>query len=280
MFSVLPYPLSVPLALLTPSQYALLPALLGVQSMSSPTLCEATKLVAPHPDSLELVHSWFAHHGMKSSSILTIHGGSWLTVTRVPVTQANELHGASYELYRRTGTNDTTILYTIGYAHPVALHIHVQTVVSTTCLTSMSTLLQALRKRSEGGIADMASKPPVTPEYALDRGLRGRVPEPGRFEKTFMLKRHTDANDATFNVVRINGGEYDSSKPNEEPNQYALAMAYPTALNFYCRRREEMETWEQTTEPIVLLNSEYYQHELLRNITHVVFISDRIQYGW
>lgn len=77
----------------------------GVQSTSSPTLrarcihvchCsvsryrahlskeEVAKLVAPHPDTLELVHSWFAHHSVDSSSISTTHGGSWLTVTGVP----------------------------------------------------------------------------------------------------------------------------------------------------------------------------------------------------
>ncbi|KAH9038823.1 hypothetical protein EDB84DRAFT_1478556 [Lactarius hengduanensis] len=79
----------------------------GVQSTSSPTprarcirVCrcsvsryrahlskEVAKLVAPHPDTPELVHSWFVHHSVKSSSISTTHGGSWLTVTggaRVP----------------------------------------------------------------------------------------------------------------------------------------------------------------------------------------------------
>lgn len=72
-------------------------------------------------------------------------------------------------------------------------------------------------------------------EYARDRGLRGDCPSPADLE-TFTLKRRTDADDATFNVVQINGGEYDLSKPDEEPNQniqYALAMAYPTPLNFY-----------------------------------------------
>ncbi|KAH9045599.1 Pro-kumamolisin, activation domain-containing protein [Lactarius pseudohatsudake] len=187
---------------------------------------EVAKLIAPHPDTLELVHSWFAHHSVESSSISTTHGGSWLTVTGVPVSQANELLGASYELYWRTGTNDTTILRTIGYAQPVAPHMHMQNVVSTTYFASMGTLLQTPRRRSVGDVGLYSGR--KRPEYARDRGLRGDYSSPADLE-TFTLKRRTDADDRTFNVVRINGGEYDLSKPDKEPNQniqYALAVGY------------------------------------------------------
>ncbi|KAH8999298.1 hypothetical protein EDB92DRAFT_1833477 [Lactarius akahatsu] len=177
------------------------------------------------------------------------HGGSWLTVTGVPVSQTNELLGASYELYWRTGTNDTTILRTTGYTHPVALHIHVQTVMSTTYFASMGTLLQTPRKRSVGGTADMASKPPVTPAdlrwlyrmlaympAAKDRNMLGIVgfggdyPSPADLE-TFTLERRTDADDATFNVVRINGVCAGHGVPN------------PAQL-IQCRRREICDSWE------------------------------------
>ncbi|KAH9053078.1 peptidase S8/S53 domain-containing protein [Lactarius vividus] len=47
---------------------------------------EVAKLVKPHPDTLDLVHSWPAHHGVPSSSISTSHGGGWLTVTDVAPT--------------------------------------------------------------------------------------------------------------------------------------------------------------------------------------------------
>ena len=83
---------------------------------------EVAKLVAPHPDTLELVNSWLEHHGVPSSSISTTHGGSWLTVTDVPVSQANKLPGASYQLYPQAGTNDTAILRTVGYGLPTVLH--------------------------------------------------------------------------------------------------------------------------------------------------------------
>ncbi|KAH9179939.1 hypothetical protein EDB89DRAFT_2062947 [Lactarius sanguifluus] len=161
----------------------------------------------------------------------------WLTITEVPVSQANELLGASYQLYRRTGTNDTTVLRTIGYVLPMALHTHVQTVAPTT-------------SAPVGGTADMAPQPAVTPAdlrwlyaympAATDRNMIGIVGFGGDCPSTdltrFMLKRRTDANDATFKVERINGGGYNPNNPDEEPNQniqYALDIAYPTPLTFY-----------------------------------------------
>jgi tripeptidyl-peptidase-1 len=46
---------------------------------------QVAELVAPHPDTLELIDSWLEHHGVPSSSVSTSHGGSWLTVTGVSV---------------------------------------------------------------------------------------------------------------------------------------------------------------------------------------------------
>ncbi len=228
---------------------------------------QVAQLVEPHPDTLELVHSWLAHHGVPSSSISTTHGGSWLTLTGVPVSQANELLGASYQLYRRTGTNDTTILRTVGYALPAVLHTHVQTVVPTTYFASARTLRQTPRRRSVGATADVASSklvtvlpsrnevtPRVTPadlralyktaKYmpaATDRnrlgivGFGGDYPSPADLT-AFMTICRTDGEDATFTVEQINGGGNDPTDPDDESNQniqYGQAIAYPTPHIFY-----------------------------------------------
>ena len=74
---------------------------------------QVADLVAPHPDTLELVSTWLEYKGVPPSSISTSHGGGWLTVTEIPVSQANDLLGASYQLYYHTRTNDT-ILRTAG----------------------------------------------------------------------------------------------------------------------------------------------------------------------
>ena len=87
--------------------------------------------------------SWLEHNGVPISSISTTHDGSWLTVSDVPISQANELLGASYRLYYHAGRNDT-ILRTLGYALPAALHVHVKTVIPTTAFTSTRLLQQML----------------------------------------------------------------------------------------------------------------------------------------
>ena len=95
---------------------------------------QVTGLVAPHPHTHQLVNAWLEYNNIQSSSISRTHGGCWLTVTGVPVAQANELLGASYQLYYHAGTNDT-ILRTFGYALPAALHTVVETVAPTTSFT-------------------------------------------------------------------------------------------------------------------------------------------------
>jgi tripeptidyl-peptidase-1 len=232
---------------------------------------EVAKLVAPHPDTLELVHSLLSHHGVPSSSISTTHGGDWLTLTGVPVSQANQLLGASYQLYRHAGTNDSTILRTVGYALPAVLHTHVQTVAPTTFFSSMHTLRQTPHMPSvdpTAALAKVGSREPetvllsrarkpkvtVTPEFlrwlyktfayvptATDQnalgivGLENEYPSPTDLT-TFMTMFRPDAVAAAFTIEHVNGGGYDPSHPGEEANlniQYAQAIAYPTPNIFY-----------------------------------------------
>ncbi|KAH9040234.1 subtilisin-like protein [Lactarius hengduanensis] len=224
---------------------------------------QVAQLVAPHTGTLELINSWLEHHGVPSSTISMTHGGSWLTLTGVPVSQANEMLGASYQLYRRTGTNDSIILRTVGYALPAVLHAHVQTVVPTTYFASMRTRRQIPWMRSLEATRDMASRtvrsrdiqgvtpselrslyrtaayvPAATDQNVLAiAGFMDDYPNPADLT-TFMRKYRPDAEgpDATFKVVQINGGGNDPSNPGMEANlvvQYAQAMAYPTPLIFY-----------------------------------------------
>ncbi|KAH8982266.1 subtilisin-like protein [Lactarius akahatsu] len=199
---------------------------------------QVARLVAPHTHTLDLINSWLAHHGVPTSSISTSHGGGWLTLAGVPVSQVNKLLGASYQLYRHMGTNDTTILRTTP------------------------------RRRSVGATADMASREPamaltgrdyvVTPSdlrwlyrtatyvpTATDQNLLGIAgylnDYPGLQDlRVFMSQCRADAVDAsqaTFTVELLNGaGGYDPNHPDPEADQnmqYAQAMAYPTPHLFY-----------------------------------------------
>ncbi|KAF8267624.1 subtilisin-like protein [Lactarius quietus] len=224
------------------------------------------RLIAPHQDTLDLVHSWLGHHNIPSSSISMTRGGSMLTLAGVPVSRANELLGASYQLYRHTGTNDTAILRTIGYSLPTVLHGHVQTVIPTTYF-STRTPWQTPLNYSVNVTANMAERELVrklssrngyhiNPSFlrslyrmtsyvpaAGDRNVLAitaflnQYPSPTDFTK-FMSECRADAVNplAAITHVETNGGGYNPSDPSHEANQniqYAEALVYPTPIRFY-----------------------------------------------
>ncbi|KAF8257382.1 subtilisin-like protein [Lactarius quietus] len=231
---------------------------------------QVAELVRPHPDTVELITSWLGYYGVRSSSISRTHGGAWLTVTDVLVSKANELLGASYQVYRHSKTNDT-IIRTVGYSIPTVLNSHIQTVAPTTYFASTSVLRQTLRRRSFGGEVsqgeevEVSRKPvavlssrndEVTPSLltwqyqtfaytpaATDKnslGILGFENEyPNRVDLTKFMTEYSNSGGgeaATFTLVQVNGGGDDPSNPGKEANtnvQYASALTYPTPIIFY-----------------------------------------------
>ncbi|KAH9165483.1 subtilisin-like protein [Lactarius sanguifluus] len=231
---------------------------------------QVAELVSPPPGTRELVNSWLEYHGVPSSSVSMTHGATTLTLSGVSIIQANALLGASYQLYRHVETNET-VVRTVGYALPAALHGLVQTVVPTTCFSTPHTQWQSPRRRSGGATAGSkkpASGEPVTvlssrafdatpsflrslyrtAEYrpaAAGRNALGIVgmlngyPSPEDLA-TFMSIYRSDGTNAAITVVQVNGGGYDPTNPGREPNldtQCAMGMAYPTPLIFYSTGR-------------------------------------------
>ncbi|KAH9051099.1 peptidase S8/S53 domain-containing protein [Lactarius vividus] len=229
---------------------------------------QVADLVAPHPDTVQLVHSWLEHHRITSSSVSATHGGSFLTVTGVSVSQANDLLGASYQLYTHTKTNET-IVRTLGYSLPAVLHGHVQTVAPTTFFfSSLLTQEQTPRKRSDMAVVRLRKSPSgnpvtmplsrrittVTPAFlrwlystfayvpsAMDRnvigvtGLRNEYPSPADLT-SYMHKYRPEGIDATYTVTLANGGGNDPNNPGTEANadlQLTEGMTYPTRHIFY-----------------------------------------------
>ncbi|KAH9175112.1 subtilisin-like protein [Lactarius sanguifluus] len=223
---------------------------------------QVAEVVAPHPDTLELVSSWFGHYDIPSSSISMTLGGNWLRVVGVSVSRANHILGASYQLYKHVETNDT-VLRTISYSLPEVLHGHIQMIVPTTYFGSPLTegmrprmhLSTAVETRGKAGsVLSSRDEDGITPSYlrwlyktlgyapkATDRnalgiaGYDGDVPSPQDLA-LFMTEYRTDGEDATFTVTQINGGGYDPGNPALEANldiQYAEAIAYPTPHIFY-----------------------------------------------
>ncbi|KAF8264277.1 peptidase S8/S53 domain-containing protein [Lactarius quietus] len=226
---------------------------------------QVADLLAPHPDTLELVSLWLEHRGV-SSSISTTLGGSWLTLTGVPVSQANDLLGASFQLYQHTGTKDI-VLRTVSYALPAVLHAHVDTVVPTTYFGSPRAQMKtprvqrgdntAMMTKAEFGEpatllssrAGYTSPPDLRSLYntenyvpaAAGRNVLGTVGYGGSTPsmmdlRAFMNLYRTDGADATFTLVQLNGGTYDPNNPGVEGDvniEYASAIAYPTPNVYY-----------------------------------------------
>ena len=202
---------------------------------------------------------------MPSSSISATHSGNWLTLTDVPVFQANKILSASYKLYRQAGTNDTPILRTVGYGLPSVLHGHVETVAPTTLFASPRTFQQTPHTHPVGGARTPAKAAPrelsgrdepevVAPDYlrwlyktyayvprAITRNALGIVGLVNEFPSPldlglFMSLFRRDAQPVTFAVALVNGGWYDRSRPGAEANlnvQYTEAITYPTPHIFY-----------------------------------------------
>ncbi|KAH8976607.1 subtilisin-like protein [Lactarius hatsudake] len=229
---------------------------------------QVADLVAPRPETLELVNSWLEYHGISFSSISMTHGGNTLMLKAVSVTQANALLGASYQLYRHVERGET-IVRTVGYSLPMALHWHVLTVAPTTSFVSPRTQWQTPQNRPDRAVNLTSGEPAtmlssrakvdsITPSFLrwlYDSeaytpnthgenvlgivGFLGHYPSPTDLG-AFMRKYRSEAGDATFTVVEVNGEKYDPTHPHDEANvdiQYAEAMAYPTPHIFYSTGR-------------------------------------------
>ena len=214
---------------------------------------QVAELIAPHPDSLDLLGSWFEHHKVPSSAVSTTHGGGWLTIKNVPLTKANALLGASYQTYRHTETGET-LIRTVGYSLPAALHEHVQTVAPTTYFGSPRPLRQTSKLAvnaptlpdGDSGLQDLVAtfvpgdsvpsscssiitptclrllyktwgyEPRATSNNTIGiTGYLGEYPNYSDLTK-FLTRFRKDAAAANFSVVSVNGGIDDQSQPGAE----------------------------------------------------------------
>ncbi|KAH8990978.1 subtilisin-like protein [Lactarius akahatsu] len=206
---------------------------------------EVAELVAPPSDVLKLANAWLDHYGVHPPSISTKHGGSWLTLTALPVSRANELLSASYQLYQHIGTN-VTVLRTLSYGLPAALEPLMRRGGATT--------EQEKVPRGDPGTVLLSHDQYVTPSslrslyktstyvpLAADRNVLSVVgylddyPSPTDLRQ-FMDQYRSDATSATYSVVKIGGGGDNPSNPTSEASlniQYTSAIAYPTPHIFY-----------------------------------------------
>ncbi|KAH9164774.1 hypothetical protein EDB89DRAFT_2077600 [Lactarius sanguifluus] len=187
---------------------------------------------------------------MGSPSSVSRTLGSWLTLTGVLVSQANNILGASYQLYNHVEINHT-VLRTISYSIPEALHEHIHTIVPTTYFGSPPTERRKLRMHPNSAVlawAEAGSEESVnvlsscdlegyvSPSYVrwlyktsgyhpavVDwnvigiAGFGDDYPSPKDLG-LFMTEFRTDGEDAIFSVVQVQGGGNDPDTPGKEAN--------------------------------------------------------------
>ena len=187
------------------------------------------------------------------------------------VSQANQLLGASYQLYRNLKTNET-IIRTVGYALPAMLHTHIRTVTPTTYFPSSRGMRQTNRRAFGGApasrkVVTARQHPGITPSilrwlyktriwrpyppYLSTIGVVGIYDDyPSQSDLTqFMSEYRSDGIEAEFTVKQWNGGRYLPYDPFDLASvgiQYPAAIAYPMPLIFYSVGGDMQ--WDRNTE--------------------------------
>jgi tripeptidyl-peptidase-1 len=91
---------------------------------------ETEALMAPHPETLDVVRTWLAWHGLADEDITHSSANDWVTV-RVPVGLAEEMLTTDYHVYKHAQTGES-VIRTMSYSLPEFLHDHVDLVQPTT----------------------------------------------------------------------------------------------------------------------------------------------------
>ncbi|KAL7280332.1 hypothetical protein ACG7TL_005249 [Trametes sanguinea] len=232
---------------------------------------EVAALVAPHPNSVDLLESWLAAHGLDPSACQRSRAGDWVTV-RVSVAQAEKMLGTKYNVYRH-GKSEDYVVRTMNYSLPSALHEHVAVVAPTTYFGTMKSMKATsfIQKNAPTidtdadfahllkGPSSLATVPTscnsaITPAClralynttsytpaATDKNSLGVAGYLNEFAnradlQTFFRRFRTDAVGTSFTTVEVNGGGDNQNEPGTEANldiQYTEGISFPTPNIYY-----------------------------------------------
>ncbi|KAI0695326.1 subtilisin-like protein [Cerioporus squamosus] len=232
---------------------------------------DVAALIAPHPDSVDLVEAWLLAHGLDTTSTNRSPAGDFVTI-RVSVAQAEKMLGTQYQVFRH-GKSDDYVIRTMNYSLPSVLHEHVAVVAPTTYFGTMKSMKAtsfiqedaptiendvdvAHLLKDPGSLATVPTScntvitpaclralyntagytPKATNKNSL--GVAGYLDEFANHAdlQTFFQRFRTDAVGQNFTTVRVNGGGDDQSDPGVEANldiQYTEGITAPTPNIYY-----------------------------------------------
>ncbi|EKM59772.1 uncharacterized protein PHACADRAFT_250501 [Phanerochaete carnosa HHB-10118-sp] len=231
---------------------------------------EVNELIAPHPESVDLVNSWLAEHGLSGADIARSPASDWVKV-RVPVGLAEEMLDAKYHVYEHS-TGDT-LVRTTSYSLPEHLHAHIELIQPTTLFSrfraSKATLHfdQAAQTSStntdapaisvpsaSGGTVDASCNTTITvtclKELYNAVGYTPLVNSGNQVACTGYLDQFANLDDlqlffadqvpaavnSSFKLISINGGQNNQSEPGDEANldtQFLFGITHPIPATFF-----------------------------------------------
>ncbi|KDQ08888.1 hypothetical protein BOTBODRAFT_37586 [Botryobasidium botryosum FD-172 SS1] len=222
---------------------------------------EVEELVAPHPESLDLVEDWLISHGFDVATLDRSPAKDWITII-VPVHQAESMLDTKYNVYKHEATG-MELVRTQSYSLPEYLFEHVDVIQPTTMfgggMRAMDTTSHIELDDSEPGAsaaADDCTNTRITVACLQDlyktKGYVPKVPGKNKIGITGYLEQYANfadlkqfyqayvpaAVDSKFDVKLIHGGKNDQnlSLAGEEANldvQYAGGISYPTPNIFW-----------------------------------------------
>ncbi|KDQ10573.1 hypothetical protein BOTBODRAFT_115655 [Botryobasidium botryosum FD-172 SS1] len=241
---------------------------------------EVEELVAPHPESLDLVEDWLASHGLDVTTLDRSPAKDWITIA-VPVHLAESMLDTKYNVYKHDATG-TQLVRAEGYSLPEYLHAHVDVVQPTTmfgrgmrAMAKTSPIL--LGEPTVFSPADNCTDTRITPACLQDlyktKGYAPKVPGRNKIGVTGWVRDYANfadlkqfyqayapaAVDSTPDVKLVHGGQNDQniSLAGDEANfdiQYATALTYPTPVTFFSTGGSppyipDLSTSSNTNEP-------------------------------
>ncbi|KAG1752361.1 peptidase S8/S53 domain-containing protein [Suillus paluster] len=230
---------------------------------------ETEALMAPHPETLDVVSEWLASHGLVEEDVIRSSANDWVTI-RVPVGLAEEMLDTTYHVYKHTQTGES-IVRTTSYSLPEILHEHVDLIQPTTMFARFKAFKSTLRWTNQvqpavsspsvrtitgpaGNQVDASCNNTVTisclrqlynaVDYSTSATNGNKLGITGYLEEyannmdlqQFYQLQNPSAQGSNYTFVSIKGGKNNQSDAGMEANidtQFGFGLTWPTPGTFY-----------------------------------------------
>ncbi|RDB19145.1 Tripeptidyl-peptidase sed3 [Hypsizygus marmoreus] len=231
---------------------------------------EVEDLVAPHPESVNVIEEWLAAHGLGSTDLARSPAKDWVTIN-IPVHLAEKMLDTKYHVWKHIESG-AHLIRTTSYSLPENVHAHVDVIQPTTMFAlwkGLKTSLHYEDHTEEIAVAkslpkiNLASGVSVDPacnvsitinclqqlyniHYVPKATKKNKIGITGYLEQfaniqdlqSFYADQRPDALNSTFEFISVKGGLNNQTleEAGLEANldvQFAFGLSYPTPGTFW-----------------------------------------------